>query len=133
MHMGSHPETRGGAHSDAVHLVDRRAQARFPFPGGAACCARPLDGDKLWPARGIDVSPAGLALRLTQAPAAGQILVIELWRTDWGLFLTRLLRVAYALPMSGGGYRVGGEFVQELDPCEFGLLLGRPGAGDLTQ
>jgi hypothetical protein len=52
-------------------------------------------------------------------PAAGQVLVVELSRADGTLFLTRLLRVAYAAPTVGGGYRIGGQFLRALAPGEF--------------
>jgi serine/threonine protein kinase len=49
------------------------------------------------------------------------------------LLLTRLLRVAYAAPIVGGCYRVGGEFLRALAPAELEQLLQCPGAGELTE
>jgi hypothetical protein len=130
--MESDPQAPGGARGENAAEAERRTNPRFLFPGAAACRVRPLAGADWWPALGIDVSLGGLALRLTQAPAAGQILIVELWRSDGSVYLTRLLRVAYAAPAAGGGCRVGGRFLRALAPGEFDQLLDCPGASGVA-
>jgi hypothetical protein len=125
--MGSDPELHLGAKGEATGAeAERRAHPRFPFPSCAACRARTLAGSDCGPAWGLDVSLGGMAVRLLEEPAAGQVLVVELWRTDGGLSLTRFLCVAYAVLMFGGGYRVGGPFLQPLAPGELEQFLQCP-------
>jgi hypothetical protein len=120
--MGSHPPKR-----------ERREHPRFLFPESAACRVRPLQSSSWWLCRGLDVSLGGLAIVLPEAPSAGQLLLMELRRANPELLITRLLRVAYCIPIVGGGYRVGGQFQRLLAPAELDGLLQCPGAGDIAE
>jgi hypothetical protein len=130
--MGNHPDTQGGG-SQPPPEPERRAHPRFLFPSSASCRARPFGRSDWWPGKGLDVSLAGLAVRLPQPPASGQLLVVELQRMDPGLLLLRLLRVVYCCPIRGGGYRVGGQFLRMLALDELEQLLQCPGVGAVAE
>jgi hypothetical protein len=131
--MASHPDTPSGTPRRHSPDRERRAYPRFLFPRCAGCRARPLTGSDWSACDGLDVSLVGLAVRLAQPAVAGQVLIVELRRAEPAVFLSRLLRVVYAFPMAGGGYRIGGQFLRALGPVELEQLLQLPGAAVVAE
>src|SRR3954466_10694501 len=90
--------------------VDKRAPERFPVNPGSGCDLAAPVAEDFGPARVVDVSMAGVGLRLTRRVEPGTLLAVVLTNKAKGFAKTALVRVAHAAP-GQGGWAVGGTFL----------------------
>jgi hypothetical protein len=101
---------------------DPRTADRFPVNAGAACSfASPVVED-FGPVRLLNVSMAGVGLRLARRVEPGTLLAIGLSNPTKGFAKTVLVRVSFAADEPGGCV-VGGTFVAPLSYQEMTALV----------
>jgi hypothetical protein len=106
---------------------DRRRRARCRSDLVTAIRAR--DGAVCWPARVLDVSPAGIALVVPGVLEPGEVLGIEVPGGAATACSVVLASVAHARPHGEGEWVLGCSFSEELSGADLGALGAREGQG----
>lgn len=102
--------------------ADQRAAERFPVNAGTTCPFAGPVAEDLGPVRILNVSMAGVGLRVTRRVEPGTLLAVALTNPAKGFVKTVLVRVAHATA-EPGGWVVGGTFLSPLAYQEMTALV----------
>jgi hypothetical protein len=97
-----------------AHPSDHRAFDRRPCNVSAQCLLVGGEAEAAWPARILNISPAGMALHVTRAIANGCLMSAQLQGAPGRAPLTILACVVHVSTQSDGGHVLGCNFIREL-------------------
>lgn len=102
--------------------VDQRAAERYAVNAGTTCPFASPVAEDFGPVRVVNVSMAGVGLRLVSRIEPGSLLAVCLANTGKGVSRTVLVRVTHVTP-DAGGWVAGGTFLTPLSYHEMTALV----------
>jgi hypothetical protein len=119
----SFPSAGLGGPGSAAPQVDRRAGLRFAISPETSCHLVAGVGETLWPARVLELSPAGIRLRLRRRFEPGTFVLLELANGARIFSCALVMRVTHATEEGDGAVALGGAFARKLTYQELMALL----------
>lgn len=103
--------------------IERRGSSRLPYSQAAFCRAHQPRDYIFWTARARDISAAGIRLVVGHRFEPGTMLAVELLSAKQAMAREIAARVIYATALSGSGWMIGCEFVNQLSEAELTALM----------
>jgi hypothetical protein len=108
-------------------MNERRSAPRHPLRHPLGCLLSTSDGRRLGRAVVEDVSVGGIRLFVTRHHTVGETLAVDLACPALVPLLHLNLIVMWCQPAPGGGFLLGGQFLEPLKEDQVRALAGNPG------